>query len=147
MKNPIRRASGALLVVLIATCLSASPAEPGHDDETLMDSGNAFVRLCSSIEKAEADKEMTGFEQLQTMGCAAYVEGLTDGMKFESSLVEDGRIKAPTPYCLIEGVTAGQKVRITLKYVRDNPAKAHLPTRVLFFDAMGQAFPPCPARK
>jgi hypothetical protein len=145
MRSPIRKTSGALLLVVVATYLSASTAQPDHDDKTLMDSGNAFVRLCSSMEKLDADKEMAEFERVQVMGCAAYVQGLSDGMVFESGFMENGKIKAPLPYCLAEGVEVGQKVRITLKYIRDNPAKAHLPTRVLFFYAMGQAFPPCPA--
>jgi hypothetical protein len=45
------------------------------------------------------------------------------------------------PYCMSEDVTNAQMVRILLKYIRANPATAHLPTATLFGSAMKEAFP------
>jgi len=53
-----------VLAVLVTMRLRASAVQPNRDDKTLMDSGNAFVSLCTAIEKVDADKEMTGFEQI-----------------------------------------------------------------------------------
>jgi hypothetical protein len=38
-------------------------------------------------------------------------------------------------------------VRILLKYIRDNPEKAHQPVGALFMFAMREAFPPCPEKR
>jgi hypothetical protein len=81
--------------------------------------------------------------------CAAYLMGLSEGIAIESTFGASGGGKAPIPYCLADTyeVEQGQKVRILLKYIRNNPEKAHMVTAGLFINAMGDAFPPCPARK
>jgi Rap1a immunity proteins len=82
--------------------------------------------------------------------CTAYVMGLGDGIVTESSYAGaslGGKVK--TPYCEADtyGMEQGQRVRVLLKYIRNHPEKAHLPTAILYISAMGDAFPPCPERK
>jgi hypothetical protein len=117
--------------------------------ETLMDSGNAFERACSSIDMM-GNESVTQVELLHAMACAAYVKGLTDGIDLEIGTLEaEGKAKVPEPYCSKDagGVEQAQKVRIVLNYIRKNPDKAHLPTVVLFAFAMQEAFPRCPEKK
>lgn len=135
----------ALLMVIVGTYLAAAPATLAGDDENLSDSGNAFVRTCSATENSS-----TAFTDPRATVCAAYVMGLSEGVVIESSYAKaSSGEKAPAPYCLADTyeVEHGQKVRILLKYIRNNPEKAHMATAGIFINAMGDAFPPCPQRK
>jgi hypothetical protein len=135
----------SLLLLVVAVCLAPAAAQ----DEMLWDSGNAFVRFCSSMDKPS--KEGTGAENLQNAVCASYVSGLDDGVQLELSVFRvESKAKITGKYCYsggIEGIEQGQIVRILLKYIRNNPEKAHDPVPVLFLLAMQEAFPPCPEKK
>lgn len=136
-----------LLVIVVVTPLASAPASRAGKDENLSDSGNAFVRTCSAIENTSTASDP---QQMAAAGCAAYVMGLSEGITFEASYV--GAVvgnRAPLPYCQADTyeVEQGQKVRILLKYIRNNPEKAHMITSALFVNAMGDAFPPCPQKK
>jgi Rap1a immunity proteins len=48
-----------------------------------------------------------------------------------------------SPYCVGGDVDNEQELRIILKYLRENPAKDHLPVSTLFLAAMREVFP-CP---
>jgi hypothetical protein len=132
-------------MVIVGTHLAAAPATLAGNDENLSDSGNAFVRTCSAIENPS-----TASTDPRATVCAAYVIGLSEGIMIESSYGKSSSgEKAPTPYCLADTyeVEQGQKVRILLKYIRNNPETAHMITAGIFINAMGDAFPPCPQRK
>jgi hypothetical protein len=73
--------------------------------------------------------EMTDAEVFAIRICFSYVRGLDDGM---------GVLR--TPFCE-PYVTNAQLMQILLKYIRDNPEKAHLRTAVLYLAAMEKAFP------
>jgi hypothetical protein len=101
-------------------------------------SGNAFARLCSSIEKDTRTESEIGHMR----SCVGYVRGFTDGIEFGSSYVEDKVNKqVPHLFCEPDGAENGQIIRIILKYIRDNPTEAHLPTSLLIVDALKKAFP------
>lgn len=136
-----------LLFIVVGTHLAAAPATPAGNDENLSDSGNAFVRTCSAIEANAATLDHS--QQIAIGECVAYVMGLSEGIAMEGSYAEAKGGKAATPYCLADTyeVEHGQKVRILLKYIRNNPEKAHMVTAGIFINAMGDAFPPCPQRK
>jgi Ssp1 endopeptidase immunity protein Rap1a len=134
-----------LLLVVLIGCLSALPVRA----ENLSDSGNAFVRRCSSIDKPAG--ELTDLESLHTAACATYVMGLDDGIETELALLRiERKTEVAGPYCYhggIEGLEQGQIVRILLKYIRNNQEKADAPVPILFVWAMQKAFPPCSERK
>jgi hypothetical protein len=79
---------------------------------------------------------VTQVEGMYLMGCYAYVHGFDEGVGLVST----------APYCAPQEVANGQMVRILMKFIRDNPAKAHLSTGLLFLEAMKGAFP-CPTGK
>src|SRR5208283_1533632 len=82
-------------------------------------SGNDFVRLCSVIDKDDAEK--TKLEGLQEIVCVAYVAGLRDGVAAEIAFAESENKSAPKPYCLQSAVENGQLVKIALKYIKGHP--------------------------
>jgi hypothetical protein len=127
------------LVVLFF--LSAIFSVNAAADET--DSGNEFLRYCYVVEKPTA--EMTTSEMADGRACLNYIEGLQEGILYERYFAEDeSHPRVPMPYCTPDkGLQNGQLARILLKFIRDNPAKSHKSTGVLFVEAMGEAFP-CP---
>jgi Rap1a immunity proteins len=111
--------------------------------EDFTDSGNAFLRQCSVVEKTS--ERITLNEAAESTACATYIGGLEDGIILEQYVAETQlHTKVPMPYCTLDaGLENQQVVRIVLKYIRENPATAHISTRMLFLIAMEKAFP-CP---
>jgi hypothetical protein len=118
-----------LLVVLM--CLSAVPI---HAEE-MSDSGNALLRMCSAVDDKPIGK-LTTEDYGKMLGCYGYLRGLHDGFMFGKILWTGN-----PPFCNSPDVDMGQEMKIVLKYVRDNPAKAHHATPLLYLDAMTEAFP------
>src|SRR6202035_3342212 len=113
----------ACLFLVALTCLAFVPAH-SQDTEQLWDSGNAFLRMCHVTDKSSG--EMTSSELCFANHCISYVNGLEDGIELEMDLSHGSDHQDLFPYCVSPGVTKGQPVRILLKYIRDNPAKAHM---------------------
>jgi hypothetical protein len=136
----------AVVLLVTLTCLATGPSQNIDKRESVSESGNAFVRTCSSVDAPSGEKSDLVLAQVAV--CAAYVDGLANGIQLELDLLEsDGKGKFPEPHCAGDGrVEVGQMIRILLKYIRDNPEKAHWPTAALFALAMKQSFP-CPIRK
>ncbi len=101
-------------------------------------SGNAFLRLCSAVGKDKPTEE----ESAHAISCAHYVTGFMDGVSIYPVFAE-AKIKQKVPklICCPEGVEHGQVVSIVLKYIRNHPEEAHLPTQLLIVGALGEAFP------
>ena len=104
------------------------------------DSGNAFLRLCSATER-----EIETDEDLRTVtNCFMYVQGLGDGVglgHFHAQTLVKANIEEPFCGMPFDGLENRQVVSIVLKYIRNNPEKAHLATSEIFFMAMQKAFP------
>lgn len=103
-------------------------------------SGNDFLAECSALAK---DSGLTNIEMAKNMTCFSYIQGLIDGATYEiaSTQAENKKQVLTLPFCRPEGVGNMQLLRVALKYVRDNPEKAHFPTVVLIFTALKNAFP------
>jgi Rap1a immunity proteins len=126
-------------VALLVFCTLSIPAFSANH---LYNSGNDFLSECSGLDRAN-DSTLTNVEMAKNMQCLSYVEGLIDGAFYESVRTKaDGKLKMGSlPFCRPEGVNNLQLARVALKYVRDNPEKAHLTTAVLVFEALKNAFP------
>jgi hypothetical protein len=135
----LRRSLREDIVVLMVFCTLSIPAFSAN---RLYDSGNNFLSECSALDRAN-DSNLTNVEMAKNMQCLSYVEGLIDGAFYESvRTLADGKLKVDSlPFCRPEGVSNLQLIRVALKYVRDNPEKAHLTTAVLVFEALKIAFP------
>ena len=134
-----------LIITLTALIVVAVMQSSGQENERFYNSGNAFARACSPVNKQTA--EMSATEISEGVKCAVYVKGLFDGIQAERTRVqvtEPGR--TTKAFFCEESFTEtenGQVVRILLKYIKENPEKAHQPVSALFMFAMREAFPPC----
>src|ERR1017187_2902787 len=99
-----------LAVVLTTTftgvCLSAQTQELPEV------SGNAFLRLCSVIDKDDLKQEAYQSDKaVDTMACLEYLGGFTDGVQVEMELVNaETKRNAPAPFCIPDDVERGQMV-------------------------------------
>lgn len=124
-----------LLILLSGTTLTNSASQQVEFPST---SGNAFVRVCSGIEKHDA----THTEIQHAIACLAYVEGITHGVAAESAWVRVAANKEPPrPFCLPENVENGQLVGIALKYIRNHPEKSHQSGALLVVESLSEALP------
>lgn len=129
---------------LFVLCTIALPAFSEDSFAKFTKSGNAFLSTCSVIDKDSS--KLTDIEAIQVAACTEFIEGLIQGVELESYYV--GSIyaipsgNAPTPICmpLPTEVTNGQIIRISLKFIRENPDKAHMQTAGLVALALKGAF-------
>jgi cytochrome b len=128
----------ALLFVLVCIALVLVGVS---DAETLYQSGNAFARQCGVIDKDEG--ELTPLDLTYVMACYAYVVGIVNGVEAEQHYATAAlQADVGTPYCLpVDQIESAQAVRITLKYIRDNPSQAHRPAGALVIKAIHDVFP------
>jgi hypothetical protein len=125
-----------IVFALMFVCSVFLPAQTTQEfPET---SGNAFVRLCSAVEKDKTTDE----EALTSIACVSYVKGFVAGITAQAGFTASKtKQKTPKMFCLPEDVEPGQLVRIVLKFVRNNPGDAHRRTDLLVAIALREAFP------
>ena len=122
------RSSRSLLVALV--CLAAAPLLAQEVLEAPSIAGNAFLQDCSVVDKSVNDLNRSDLQRASV--CLSYVKGLLDGVLLQISLSRSPNHVELFPYCMSGNVTNAQVARILLKYIRANPATAHLPTATLF---------------
>ena len=103
-------------------------------------SGTDFLKICSNIEREVGDNPL----HINEATCLGWVEGFRDGFTVHDELL--GVPDKDRMVCMPRGVTAIQTIRVIKKYIADNPAKAHRPTRYNASVALARAFP-CRAGK
>ena len=76
-------------------------------------------------------------EILRKVHCIGYITGILDGIPLVFAIRPESRFFcSPTG-----GISAGQQVRIVVKYLEDNPEKLHDSARMQALLALAQAFP------
>lgn len=120
------------LLSLISVILFTSPSALGQDKlEFPQQTGNSFLRVCSAVETGP--QSHTEIEH--AAACVGYATGFIEGIEYLTV------IKSPKPFCVPAKVENGQAVRVVLKYVREHPETAHLPTAQLMVKALREAYP------
>lgn len=113
----------------------------------ISDSGSRYAEACSSIEKPST--QWNQIDALNVGICSAYMIGVRDGI---SLLLFMGKESGISPQfqkgteedlgiCIPDGVETSQMIRVTLKYIRENPEQAHIPSAQLVLAASQRAFP------
>jgi len=133
---------GVLLLILV----SCSNAIGQTSNQNLGDSGNRFLEICSIIDKPMAEWKVLDFESAS--GCTGYMMGFHDGIKAATATIQHfnpninlkGSLE-DLEICVPDEVDHNQLIRLALKYIREHPEDAHLPTPVLITMAELKAFP------
>mgnify|MGYP006951235648 CR=1 FL=1 len=126
-----------VIALLLICCSSFAWAQV---TETPVESGNGFVRRCASTEKDST--AMTDVERGYAAACLFYLNGFVTGVNYGTGFAEEKtKQRVPSPFCIPKGVETGQLTKIVLKYIRNNPETAHLPTPRLITNALGEVYP------
>lgn len=99
-------------------------------------SGTSFYDECTTDKDPE---QRSTADNLQRGYCMGYVAGLTQGVA-SSELIHDVK-PSKRIFCLPEGVTNIQKVRVIRKYISNHPEEAHNPAQGQALMALREAFP------
>ena len=125
-----------LLATLLLLFLFAIQAPIAQEVSSAPDkSGTSFYDQCGTAEK-DVEQLSTA---LQRGYCMGYVAGLTHGVA-SSELIHDVK-SSERVFCLPEGVTNIQKVRVIRKYISNHPEEAHNPAQGQALMALREAFP------
>ncbi|MHB1140666.1 MAG: Rap1a/Tai family immunity protein [Sulfuricaulis sp.] len=111
--------------------------------------GNMLLRLCKeAVQSIEQPPTTVG-----SLTCASYVRGLDDGMQIvavnnsakkhgtKATIADHQHVRNEMLYCVPNGVTLEQKVRVVTTFLEKNPQMLHQEPAVLTVLALKQAFP------
>ena len=125
-----------LLLFVLGTSLFA------QTEESLETSGNAFLRICSVVDKENDMEHLSVDQKMALMSCLNYVSGFTNGVDFEMQFVKNATKQSThAPFCVPESIKNTQMVRVVLKYIRDNPLAARRNTNSLIMFSLGELYP------
>jgi hypothetical protein len=133
---------GAIRKTCVATLLKAFAYPLASNGQTYFPStsGNAFVLLCSDIDKKPLDTTSSDYQHFAA--CIGYMEGFIDGISEEIAFAHSIMGKEPPgPFCLASEIENGQMIRVGLKYIGDHPEEAHYRTALLISLGLRDAFP------
>jgi hypothetical protein len=109
-------------------------------------SGNNFLEICSSLE-IPPDK-MNAADLANMHRCEGFMQGLRDGVAVATAVIRNSKPGinlngsiSDLGICVPDQVNLLQVIRVAVKYIRDHPEQAHLPSAALVFTADLQAFP------
>ena len=125
-----------LLLFVLGTPLFA------QTEESLETSGNAFLRICSVVDKENDMEHLSVDQKVALMSCLNYVSGFTNGVDVEMQFVKNATKRSThAPFCVPESVKNIQIVRVVLRYIRDNPMAARRSTNSLITFSLGERYP------
>jgi hypothetical protein len=115
-----------------------------QSQESVETSGNAFLRICSVVDRGGHGDKFSSDQTIALASCLNYVNGFTKGVDTEMRFVKNAtKQRTHAPFCLPESVKQIEMVRVVLKYIRDNPAAARRNTNSLIMFSLGEKYP-CP---
>jgi hypothetical protein len=130
-------------VVIVLAVVQLHALTPDRD---ISASGNRYVEICSSTEKAPEKWNEIDFLNLGI--CQGFMTGFNDGRGVaiavlsvkNSSLSNLTDLVADLGICIPDGVDNGQLIRLVLKYIREHPKEAHEQSATLVYKAEFLAF-------
>ncbi|MGD0905452.1 MAG: Rap1a/Tai family immunity protein [Terracidiphilus sp.] len=117
------------LLALVLCAVAAFSVDEHYVDD------NELLSKCSSTIKFLDNEKLSSSEMQDAGWCLGYVNGVADGMEMATATGSIAKL-----YCIPEGVTTGQAVRVLVKWLRSHPEKLHQ-SRVLVVVSWADAFP------
>lgn len=132
------RCKSATFVLALSIVLAMPALAQKYID--VAESGNNFVEICSAIDKDPARANEADFSKIGT--CLGFMSGLRDGIEMSITIVkhDEGSLQ-DLGVCLPDGVETGQIVHVVMKYIKENPERAHIRSAMLYVEANAKAFP------
>ena len=129
----------AVLATLSVAAFGQQPS-PRHPESLITfhgGSGSELLQQCEAALKIGAGPKTLNIADMQAAVdgsfCRAYVLGVADTMIAMN-------VSTTKRSCIPADVDTDQLIRVTVKYLNDNPAKLHYPSGALVFRALTDAF-------
>lgn len=119
--------TGVIALVGVLGCEAALAKDLKYD-------GNELLAQCQSyIRMMDGEKNLN---YIEAGACSGFVQGVNGTVQFYSEVLQKDY-----KYCLSDGVTNAQLVRIVVKYAKDNPKLLNRERTGLVWSALMDAFP------
>ena len=129
-----------------ANDISSASAQTSANAMDVAASGTNFLELCSSVEISPDKMNVADLANMHR--CQGFMEGLRDGIGVAAAVIQHSNPSlnlkgsiSDLGICFPDEASLLQVIRVVLKYIREHPEQAHLPSAVLVFSADLQAFP------
>lgn len=121
--------------------LSALPLSPlASNADTDFESGRILLKNCNEYLKIEDGG--TSPEYIFGAGrCLGLVRGVIDAAAVLKSMAAEKGKSSADIFCVPDGISTDQGVRVVIKYLTENPAKLHQRGTILTVSALMEAFP------
>jgi len=103
--------------------------------------GGSLLTKCSLYVRVLDGEKLSSTDALEGAFCVGYIWGNHDTDFMVQMLEEHDKITLMKHACPPSNASAGQAVRVVVKYLRDNPERLHMPASVLVTDAIRSSFP------
>ncbi len=98
--------------------------------------GNGYLGFCKTYLRLQESVELATYENGQEEGgCLGYLRGVIE----TAQIWQQGTGRQT--FCLPEAGGINQLIRVTIKYIEDNPAELHKNASILVQFALKEAFP------
>lgn len=141
LRSPtIHKGNGGVVMMTIKVLVVATSVLVTYSAHALK--GNDLLTSCQEGLKF-ADGHLRNTDIVQAEKCFAYLEGFMSGVNLATAVISGNYndYAKNMAYCVPDGATTAQGVRIIVKYLRENPAELHLNAEVLLMKALRQSFP------
>lgn len=121
--------SGLVTVALVGVVLNGSSFAVNAAE--IRSDGNELLSACKQFIKEEGD-----FDAFHAGKCTGLVRGVSDTVFFYRSI-----LKKDEMFCEPDSITNGQRARIVVKYLEDNPKLLNQRDVALVWRALMDAYP------
>ncbi len=138
-----KRARAFVMAITLLALPGCAMEEQGKSPTsgTGLKTGSDYVSVCGGAldDNSTAD---TRAARMDDLACLGFMWGMLSGVNAIQTVYE-GVLQHPKVVCLPTGVNVSQLMRISLKFLTENPAELHLPLGDLIMVSWVARFP-CP---
>jgi hypothetical protein len=135
---PIEVNNMKTLVLAVAIVVSFFAATPTKAQCGM--TGNDLQEKCREQSKERSDN------WFEAGACDGYIVGVIEAQGFWSYVGDASRIRPKPYFCMPDGVTNGQSIKVVIKYLDNYPEQLHESAVLIVMESMHEAFP-CPVEK
>jgi hypothetical protein len=103
--------------------------------------GSSLLKKCSLAVRAFDGEPLSSADAVEGPLCTGYVMGVHDMDYTVQTLEKHEKTSLLSHACVPSNVSTNQVVPVTVKYLRDNPDRLHMPASILVIDAVRSSFP------
>ena len=138
---PSKRSARSAFSTLAWLCLLMLSFRTVASCQSLYDSGNEFIRVCSAADRIQGHQSAQ--DKADVRACESYVVGVEDGVEIQHTWSMSHGDDTAAAFCVNspQGKPDVAKVRAVLRYARENPDRAAFRSVIVVEEALHKEFP------